>query len=425
MSNYTIEEAEKINAYLATVAKAVRHALDTQQYARAKQILLEKALPVVPDHQVVLSDLAYCEKMLGNLEQGYAYLEQARAQHPNLSPEVCDMFVMICCAMKRFEEARYYARLALQRKKTQLAEQAVNAYPLPTTNAPGLNPDKRKNIICFSLFGSQPRYCETAVINVNLAHIIYPEWTCRFYLDDSVPDNVVQRLQQNGAEVIKVTPEQQEISGLFWRFFIFDDPNVHCFIIRDADSLLSFKEKAAVDEWLKSGKWFHLMRDALEHSELILAGMWGGYGGILNRLETLSADFYRNLPILNKTIDQHFLRTLYPTVAQSVLVHDNHLIDPEANIFPPYTLSDIEKIPYFHIGMVDAGIETLHLHLNAESPTETIRWQLNNEQNEPICAYISAVEELNGSAVVKLNLPYFYVQKINQGLWHFSYENLT
>lgn len=273
MSNYTIEEAEKINAFLATIAKEVRYALDTQQYAQAKQILLKKALPVVPNHQVVLSDLAYCEKMLGNNEQGYAYLEQARAHHPILSPEVCDMFVMICCAVKHFEEARYYARLSLQRKKSQLEEQGVSAYPIPTSSAPGLSPNKRKNIICFSLFGCLPRYCETAVINVNLAKIIYPEWTCRFYLDDSVPNDVVQRLQQKGAEVIKVTPTQQTVSGLFWRFFIFDDPKVHCFIIRDADSLLSFKERAAVDEWLKSGKWFHIMRDSLEHSELILAGM--------------------------------------------------------------------------------------------------------------------------------------------------------
>lgn len=67
-----------------------------------------------------------------------------------------------------------------------------------------------------------------------------------------------------------------------------DDPTIKRFLIRDADSIVSHREKAAVDAWLKSDKWFHLMRDNYSHTELILAGMWGGCTGIFIILKHIS-----------------------------------------------------------------------------------------------------------------------------------------
>lgn len=420
---YTPEEAEKLNAQLAIIAKQVRQLLDTHQYETAKKVLLEQALPLVPNHQIILSDLAYCEKQLGNHQASYDYLMQALAHHTIIDPEVYDSLTTICCTMKRFEEARYYAKTTLKRKKQILAEKPPIIYPIPQHKALGLSADKRKNIICFSLFGSLPRYCETAVLNVELAKQIYPEWTCRFYLDNSVPTDVVERLQNSGAEVIHVG-DNPKISGLFWRFFIFDDPNVQCFIIRDADSMLSYKEKAAVDEWLKSGKWFHIMRDGIEHCELILAGMWGGYGGVLENIKTLAQNYYDDLPILNKTIDQHFLRTLYPTVAQSVLIHDNYLLDPDSQPFPDYELSDIEKIPYFHIGMIDSGIKTTTINIQDPS-TKRVRWYLKNKHNDRfICSYEANCKKVKGQNIVQFNLPYFYSLQIVEGNWYLTYSIL-
>ena len=42
---------------------------------------------------------------------------------------------------------------------------------------------------------------------------------------------------------------------------------------RDSDSLLNIREKKAVDEWIKSDKSFHIMRDHKYHKTRILAGM--------------------------------------------------------------------------------------------------------------------------------------------------------
>lgn len=422
---YTREEISALNDKLDVIAKQVRKLFDQHEFEQAKQLLLEKGLTLVPNHQIILSDLAYCERNLNNHPQAYRYLMQALANNSIIDPEVYDSLTATCCAMKRFEEARYYAKLSIKRKKEVLAIKQPEIFPVPAGKAPGLSRDKRKNVICFSLFGCLPRYCETSVLNVELAKKIYPEWTCRFYVDDTVPQHVIRRLKHKSAEVIPISPEQQKISGLFWRFFIFDDPDVQCFIIRDADSMLSYKEKAAVDEWVNSGKWFHIMRDALEHSELILAGMWGGYSGIFGNIESLSEKFYGKLKVLNKTIDQHFLRTLYPTVAQSVLIHDNNMLDPDSRCFPDYSLSDIEKLPYFHIGMIDSGIETVSFALNDGVQATKVRWYLKKKQNnEIICSYESAVKEKNGKLVVEVNLPYFYNREITQQNWYFSYSVL-
>ena len=47
------------------------------------------------------------------------------------------------------------------------------------------------------------------------------------------------------------------------------------FVSRDLDSRLSERENAAVQEWLKSNKSIHVMRDHIKHDFTILGGLWG------------------------------------------------------------------------------------------------------------------------------------------------------
>ena len=47
------------------------------------------------------------------------------------------------------------------------------------------------------------------------------------------------------------------------------------FISRDLDSRFSEREVSAVDEWLRSDKAFHVMRDHDFHWSQMLAGLWG------------------------------------------------------------------------------------------------------------------------------------------------------
>ena len=76
-------------------------------------------------------------------------------------------------------------------------------------------------------------------------------------------------------------------------------------------------------DWLQSGKAFHVMRDWWTHTEVMLAGMWGGTGGVLPPLQTLLEDF-KPASLANWHLDQWFLRAqVWPTARQSCLIHDS------------------------------------------------------------------------------------------------------
>lgn len=209
-------------------------------------------------------------------------------------------------------------RLAIQRfnaeakKSAQLAE-----------HNPPFNPyNKEKNIISFSLWGDKPVYVHGAIANARIAPNLYYGWTCRFYCDESVPEDAVSILEREGAQVVRVTePALKEYKPL-WRFLASDDPLIDRFICRDTDSRLNGQELIAVEDWLRSHKRFHIMRDHIYHMELILAGMWGGVAGVIpNIKETiLSNKMYSE----NRFGDQAFLMNeVWPLVRDDMVTHDS------------------------------------------------------------------------------------------------------
>ncbi len=130
-------------------------------------------------------------------------------------------------------------------------------------------------------------------------------------------------------------PDGQSLrQRLCWRFLVANDPGVGRFLVRDADSVLNLRERLAVDEWLASGRWFHIMRDWWSHTDLVLAGMWGGVAGALPPLAPLMAD-YQPGTMETPNIDQWFLRdSLWRYLRQSVLVHDRCFTPPGVVSWP-------------------------------------------------------------------------------------------
>ncbi len=420
IANSGFQSLEDLNDYLQKTSAQIRELLGQSQWAEAEK-WIHKVLAILPEHLAALSDLADVKRKLGDFDKAYEISLGVLKLDKNYT-KILDSLTTTCYHMKRFEEAKYYAKRSIRIKQKESERENPTLQPLPEKAPPGLSKDKTRNIISYSLFGDLPRYCECAILNTKLAKKVYPEWTCRFYVDDSVPKHVIQRLIHLGAQINMVNGEKTKNAGLFWRFLVMDDPNVDCFIIRDADSLLSCKEKAAVDEWLASGRWFHIMRDAIEHSELILAGMWGGYTGAFPNIKKSIEQHLQKLEIRGRTIDQVFLREeIYPSIAQSVLVHDNYNLDGNSHNFPDYPLSEIEKIPYFHIGMIDAG--ALHTSIKIDDKqAEKVRWFLKDENEETVCSYDIAVTDANH---VELTLPYFYSLKIQQKRWHIHTTTLV
>lgn len=106
--------------------------------------------------------------------------------------------------------------------------------------------------------------------------IFYPGWRLRVYYDESVPFSVLESVAARGVDTIQVTDFKGHIAGMFWRFYVADDPEVDRYLIRDLDSDFGWRERAAVDEWIRSNVSFHSMADAENHNVPIMGGMWGG-----------------------------------------------------------------------------------------------------------------------------------------------------
>lgn len=185
----------------------------------------------------------------------------------------------------------------------------------------------RRHVIAFSVFGANPRYLTGAMNNAIVARYLYPGWTVRIYTDQSMPPAFRQELERNAAEVVLVADLPAAQYGLFWRFLVEDDENVGVYLVRDADSVINIKERVAVGAWLKSGKAFHIMRDLPQHTDLMLAGLWGAHRGNIGRMRERILDFCAKTPkranYINK--DQDFLRNeIWPLARESVHIHDSY-----------------------------------------------------------------------------------------------------
>lgn len=182
------------------------------------------------------------------------------------------------------------------------------------------NDINNKYIIAFALYGNNPKYTYNAIINTVLAQKLYRGWICRYYIDHTVPENIVNILNSfNNVEIVRMESKTDAPTGdkMLWRFYPASDDTVAAMISRDCDSWLSFREACSVKKWIESDKQFHIIRDHCYHSQKIMGGMWGIKRGKVPNMADLCKEF-----VVNNSYDQGFLADkIYPNILDSVMVH--------------------------------------------------------------------------------------------------------
>jgi hypothetical protein len=255
------------------------------------------------------------------------------------SPNVHDCLCDALNQLGRTEEAVASGRAALEAKDRIFGGREPIA-PIPAGPLPAFNRDNpAENVIAYSLWGNEPRYLVPLLESVRILPHLFPAWSIRVYYDTTVDHNYVTDLGHRGVQLRQMILPQGQPGHrrLLWRFEAIRDPSVKRFLIRDADSLLSVKERVAVDAWLSSDRYFHAMRDWYTHTDLILAGMWGGVGNILpSPTELFHAS--TGWRIENDHIDQDILTdTVWPMIRRSILIHDSIFTGTLGAVpFPPF-----------------------------------------------------------------------------------------
>jgi hypothetical protein len=318
--------------------------------------------------------------------------------------------------LEQWDEARRYGLQSLDMRARHFNGKPV----IPLTDLPPMPPlpsaqTREHNLIAFSLFGGDSKYCETAILNVHDQPDVYPDWVCRFYVDSSVPNNVIARLTKGGAQIVFVEGPALQWPGPMWRLLALDDPQAHRILFRDADSLISLREAHAVAQWLTSGKRFHMMRDDGANTELMMAGMWGAVAGSLPPLRELVQRFMRAPLTSRHFADQHFLRQyVWPYARTSLMQHDSIFGFMNALPFPDGERpGDLSGVGYTE----GAGAFTTACQLPDGAE---VTWGLyrilekldnNRAQAELVCTYPGTVK--NG--VLKAQIPIRYARWIQQG----------
>jgi len=320
-----------------------RQALKAFQLARERQ----------PDFPDVSINVGLCLILSDRPQEAIPELKNALEEHPN-NLDILDGLAHAHGKIGDIESARYYGEQSLLEKDRQ-ANPPPAGFSLPTGAAPAFRIDHpSENVIAFSLFGNKERYIRGAVRNAVIALGLYPGWRCRYYCDETVPAQVRAALAEAGADVKLMPRPPRFADGLFWRFLVLDDPTVVRFMIRDCDSVLNIRERKAVEEWLASGKLFHLMRDNAAHTDLLLAGMWGGVARLLPPVSQLVQGFSYNPVTESRTADQQFLgRVVWPLIKNHCLIHDRVFRTFGAKDFP----AGADLLPGRHVGDDDSGFK--------------------------------------------------------------------
>jgi hypothetical protein len=178
---------------------------------------------------------------------------------------------------------------------------------------------KKSNVISFSIFGNNPKYCVGLIRNLKLSSEIFPGWGVYVYYNNTV---LVEYLEEYKifTHVKLIDMSDKNIPGMFWRFLPFE--GVERFICRDADSRLISRDKSAVEEWISENTDLHIMRDHEHHHYKILGGMWGikPKENLLHLIEDYIGENNRDL--FYRMVDMDFLRdVIYPRYINSSTIH--------------------------------------------------------------------------------------------------------
>ena len=233
-----------------------------------------------------------------------------------------------------------------------------------TLPASELDTARKKNIIAYSLPGTDANTTtQTQLVHsMKFVREHFPSWEVWIYHDSKLNTTLKSQLlaaAKKGAAAVTVAfidmSDKRSVypNAQTWAFSVATDPLVHRYLIRNADSRLSLREKLAVDEWIASGKSFHTMRDHPGQCEYpVNAGMWAG-SRMLPPYLTTSAEKDNLCPppclkpaeaVFN---ENEFLKNyLWPHLAKDVLQHASF----SCGKFGPSTGFPSGRIGYEYVG---------------------------------------------------------------------------
>lgn len=236
-------------------------------------------------------------------------------------------------------------------------------------------------LISYSLFnGNCERFEKMAYVrgfywNCRMNNLIFPDW--RTHLEVDYPTYfeyaiLFDWLVANNNLVLHVNHEENVklCEGMLWRvkpMFMLDVSHVLC---RDTDSITTYREALAVQEWLESGKGSHNMNDNPAHSGL-MGGMFGFNTAYLkaamevNSFEQLIAGW----DLTQRGSDQHLLnQKILPRIKDNLLFVGGRMAHKIPDTYAQDNLPSVNK------ALWESNLTCRHIGSSGVVEMETIRF---------------------------------------------------
>lgn len=131
------------------------------------------------------------------------------------------------------------------------------------------------NAFSFCLYGPEnPLYYLGMLENIYLAGTYFPTWKVYVYYAPDVTESMIARMSACTNVVLRPTGTLGA-KNMIHRFFAIDEPGVELMMVRDADSRIHWKDRWAIREFVLSDCIAHTIRDHVEHTALMMGGLWG------------------------------------------------------------------------------------------------------------------------------------------------------
>jgi hypothetical protein len=179
------------------------------------------------------------------------------------------------------------------------------------------------NAFSFCLYGgNNPRYYIPLLQNIQIVAQYFPEWKVYIYISPDVDPEYVKVLQSYSNVILRDTGVRGPIN-MIHRFMAINEPEVELMLVRDADSLIHWRDRWAIHQFLKQPECIaHCIRDHKDHLAFLMGGLWG----LRKSAGLVMADEYTTFKNNPKDFgiahDQSFLSSqIYPKVKDRLLVH--------------------------------------------------------------------------------------------------------
>lgn len=186
-------------------------------------------------------------------------------------------------------------------------------------------------VFSFCIYGSGKKYLDGLTANLDLIAKTYIDFEAWIYYNNISYEYL---LEYSSYKFVKMIPfENTGTDDRVVRHFAIDDKSVDVVFGRDADSRIEGRDVWCINEFLKSDKGFHIIRDHFWHRDEIMAGMYGIKKGALKvKVKDLYDNYCSNHVGFT---DQKFISdTIYPLVRNDALIHSDLLGFKGEKVFP-------------------------------------------------------------------------------------------